>query len=82
MNIVLDKTSMKVSPQRPDGSLCAENEIEVTPAMIEAGADLIWRAFGDIISYGSNSGRELALEVFEAMSRVAQDEAISQERSS
>lgn len=51
-----------------------ENKIEISPAMIEAGADIIWRGVGDIISYGSDFGRELALAVFEAMSLAAQGE--------
>jgi hypothetical protein len=51
-----------------------ENKIEITPAMIEAGADIIWRGVGDIISYGSDLGRELASAVFEAMSLAAQGE--------
>jgi hypothetical protein len=50
------------------------NKIEIAPAIIEAGADIIWRGFGDVISYGSDLGRELALEVFEAMSLAAQGE--------
>jgi hypothetical protein len=42
-------------------------EIEITPEMIEAGADIIWRAFGDVLPYGSELGRTTATEVFEAM---------------
>jgi hypothetical protein len=52
-------------------------EVEITPAMLEAGADIIWRGFGDIISYGSDFGRELALKVFQAMSLAAQGETIA-----
>lgn len=44
-----------------------ETEIEITPEMIEAGADIIWRAFGDVLPYGSELGRVTAAEVFEAM---------------
>jgi hypothetical protein len=57
-------------------------QLKITPEMIEAGADVIWRGFGDVISYGSGSGRELALEVFEAMIDVARGGTISLRRSS
>jgi hypothetical protein len=38
-----------------------------TPEMIEAGADIIWRAFGDVVAYGSGTGRDVAVEVYQAM---------------
>jgi hypothetical protein len=63
-----------VSTDSAVGAGAPGNKIEVTPAIIQAGADIIWRGFGDVISYGSDLGRELALEVFEAMSLAAQGE--------
>lgn len=44
-----------------------EGQIEITPRMIQAGADVIWRQFGDVLSYGSSTGLTVASEVFEAM---------------
>lgn len=45
------------------------DEIEVTDAMIAAGADVVWRAFGDVIPYGSETGEATAAAVFRAMAR-------------
>jgi len=42
-------------------------EIEITPEMITAGAEVIWGYFYDVMVYGDESGRELALKVFQAM---------------
>ncbi len=42
-------------------------EIEITPAIVRAGAELIWSYFYDVMIYGDESGRELALRVFQAM---------------
>jgi hypothetical protein len=64
--------SSRASADSAVGAGAPGNEIEITPAIIEAGADIIWRGFGDIISYGSDFGRELALEVFEAMNLAAE----------
>ena len=55
---------------------------EITPAMIEAGAQIIWNSFGDVIFYGSDLGSELASEVFLAMTRAAQSASISIEHGS
>lgn len=44
--------------------------IEITPEMIAVGADVIWRLFGDVLSYGSETGRDVAIEVFRAMESV------------
>jgi hypothetical protein len=43
------------------------NKIEITPAMVEAGANIIWRDFGDVIVFGSDVARDVASRVFEAM---------------
>lgn len=40
---------------------------ELSPEAIEAGAEVIWAAFDDVISYGSGSARETAAEVYRAM---------------
>lgn len=37
---------------------------------IEAGAEIIWAHFYDVLPYGSDTARELALSVFEAMARL------------
>jgi hypothetical protein len=42
-------------------------EIEATPAMIEAGAEIVWTYFDEVIAWGSPSGRDLASRVFAAM---------------
>ena len=43
------------------------NEIEVTPEMIEAGARVLWERFDMAITFGSQTGRDVAAEVFRAM---------------
>lgn len=48
------------------------DEDEVTPAMIEAGGEVIYRWFGDVITRSSETGRDLAIEVYLAM-KNAQD---------
>ncbi len=45
----------------------ALEEIKITPEMIEAGADVVWRAFGDIMSFGNETGGATAVVVFLAM---------------
>lgn len=42
-------------------------EIEPTPEMVRAGAEVIWSAFNDVMAWGSSSGEDLAKEVFLAM---------------
>jgi hypothetical protein len=39
----------------------------ITPEMIEAGAQIVWRNFDDLIPFGSETGRWTAVEVFRAM---------------
>jgi hypothetical protein len=43
------------------------DEVEITPEMIEAGAEVIWRSFGDTIPYQSEFARCVADEVYRAM---------------
>jgi hypothetical protein len=50
-------------------------EFEITPEMIEAGANVIWSLFSDVLSPGSESGREAAIEVFRAMKGLSRSEA-------
>ena len=45
----------------------ADAEIEITPEMIEAGADVIWTFFYDVLPLGSETGREAAIAVYQAM---------------
>jgi hypothetical protein len=35
--------------------------------MLEAGSDVIWRSFEDVIPWGSDSARGIVTEVFQAM---------------
>ena len=42
-------------------------EIEITPEMIEAGAEVIWRCFDETIPHGSSFGEHVAVLVFRAM---------------
>ena len=42
-------------------------EIEVTPAMIEAGAEVVWQSFSDTEPYGSSFARDVAERVFRVM---------------
>ncbi len=44
-----------------------EDEIEIIPEIIDAGADVIWRAFDGTIPHGSSYGGHVATLVFQAM---------------
>ena len=44
---------------------------EVSPEVIEAGAEIIWREFGDVVPYGSGTARDVALQVFLAMASAS-----------
>jgi hypothetical protein len=58
-------------------------KIEITPAMIRAGAELIWRYFYDAMVYGDESALELAKAVFLAMTHQSfLDEARPKQKSS
>jgi hypothetical protein len=46
-----------------------EHKSKITPAMIEAGAEVIWQGFYDVAPYGSDLGRLWARLVFEAMEK-------------
>ncbi|THD72478.1 MAG: hypothetical protein E7813_04225 [Bradyrhizobium sp.] len=71
-----------MTPQAPKGSqgdtksgdLVGAPDVEITPAMIDAGAEVIWRFFDETIPYGSSFGELVAREVFLAMN-------VSRERS-
>jgi hypothetical protein len=45
-------------------------ETEITPEMIEAGAEVIWTYFYDVAMHGSKIGREAATQVYQAMRRL------------
>ena len=53
-----------------DPKLPEFDDVEITPEMIEAGAEAIWAVLSDVIPYGSGAARELASEVFQAMGSV------------
>jgi hypothetical protein len=42
-------------------------KFEVTPEMVEAGAEVIWDSFSDVLVRGSETGREVATHVYRAM---------------
>lgn len=52
-----------------DASGVYDIEIEITPEMIEAGAEIMWAALDDVVAYGSDTGRMWAKLVFEAMAK-------------
>jgi hypothetical protein len=45
-----------------------ENEVEITPEMIEAGAEVVCRCFDD--PTGHSYGEHVAVEVYRAMRRL------------
>jgi hypothetical protein len=45
-------------------------ETEISPEMIEAGADIIWTYFYDAAPRGSEIGRETAIAVYQAMENL------------
>jgi hypothetical protein len=51
----------------PDAAGAPADEIEITPEMIEAGAEVIWAALDGVVAFGSDTGRMWARLVFEAM---------------
>ena len=54
--------------QSPKGNLNPETrEIEITPEMIEAGAKIVWEIFDEVISWGSETGRDVARRAYLAM---------------
>jgi hypothetical protein len=42
-------------------------ETEISPEMIEAGAEIIWTYFYDAVAPGSESARDAAIAVYQAM---------------
>jgi hypothetical protein len=55
------------SVDRPAGE---GEKIVVTPEMIEAGAKVICARFDDVLAYGSETAKVVALEVFSEMARL------------
>jgi hypothetical protein len=51
------------------------DKIEITPEMIEAGAEVMWDALEGLVTYGSDTGREWAKRVFVAMAARIPSEA-------
>jgi len=47
--------------------MSANRATEITSEMIEAGAQVVWQHFEDLIPYDSETGRWAAIEVFRAM---------------
>jgi hypothetical protein len=46
-------------------------EIEITSQMLEAGAEVLFSSFGDVLPYGSSLGTHVAGEVYAAMVRLS-----------
>lgn len=56
---------MKSPPENGQaGAPEAAESIEVTPEMVEAGAEAIWAVLSDVHPYGGSAAPRLALEVF------------------
>jgi hypothetical protein len=51
----------------------AERDQGPAPAMVEAGAEAVWQRLSDVMPWGSESGRALALAVWEAMSAAREE---------
>lgn len=64
------KDREKSPPEESGEGGAPETEIQVTPEMVDAGADLIGRHFYDITDRESGLVRGLAVEVYLAMARV------------
>lgn len=45
-------------------------EIEVTPEIIQAGADVLWSRFSDVLSPPSETALDVAVEVYRAMAAI------------
>lgn len=50
------------------------HEIEITPEMVEAGAGIVCRTYGDALiegEYGNFDGGKIAIQVYTAMRRLS-----------
>lgn len=56
--------------RKAERSAQSELEVEATPEMIEAGADVVSGFFSEFVSYGSELSRLTAIAVYSAMERV------------
>jgi hypothetical protein len=69
----------KCSSESADGTDLASSAgapaIEVTPAMIEAGAAVVAGVFDEVVAYGSETAKATAIWVFRAMSRAREHAA-------
>ena len=65
---------------RPAHREAPETEIEITPEMIEAGAEVIFRSFDGVIPYGSSYGERVAVSVFLAMRKASGSPSTSEDR--
>jgi hypothetical protein len=63
MELDLEKTG----PSRKAEAGAPRPEVKITPEMLEAGADVIQRAFNDVIPWGSETAHEAAIAVYQAM---------------
>ena len=70
MNDVVNPVSVVRSAS--DSNPHVRRGVEVTPEMIEAGGDVIWRGLGGCELLPSVRPDELAKEVFEAMAGASQ----------
>lgn len=58
---------MPVEADKSASAGAPEDEIEITPEMITAGAEVIYRCFDGTIPYGSSYGERVAVLVYRAM---------------
>jgi hypothetical protein len=65
--------SVGVASDIPEAAGAPVEEIKITPEMIEAGENIIWRALGGCDLLPSVHPDELAKEVFEAMVEVSRN---------
>lgn len=54
-------------PDRAAHSELPAPELEITPGMIRAGAEIVWRSFDGTIPYGSSFGEHVAVQVYRAI---------------
>jgi hypothetical protein len=55
----------------------APHDVEITPAMIEAGAVVVSEFFDEVIAYDSEIARLAAIAVYQAMDRARRENSPS-----
>lgn len=57
-----------LTPSRATDGDLPEAGIELTKAMLEAGAEVIWRSFSDEMPWGSSTAYGIVSEIYQAIS--------------